>query len=137
MTLQTSTTMPESTHATAVAHATWMAIGDMARAYSISLRALRFYENRGLIRPRREGAVRLYGPGERHKLEMILKGKLLGFTLSEIRELIAADTPDGKSLPLNADQIARQIDYLERQRLTLDEAIRELRRAGGRLRPTG
>ena len=137
MTLQTSTSASESTRPAPASHATWMPIGDMARAYSISLRALRFYENRGLIRPRREGAVRLYGPGERHKLEMILKGKLLGFTLSEIRDMIVADSPGGESLSLNADQIARQIDYLERQRLTLDEAIRELRRARGRLHPAG
>ncbi|HEX4767170.1 MAG TPA: MerR family transcriptional regulator [Lichenihabitans sp.] len=112
-----------------------MPIGDMARAYRISLRALRFYENRGLIRPRREGAVRLYGPGERHKLEMILKGKLLGFTLSEIRDMIVADSPDGESLPLNAEQIARQIDHLEQQRLTVEKAIRELQRVRRRLRP--
>lgn len=135
MSLQTSTVAPEPARTTAASPATWMPIGDMVRAYGISPRALRFYESRGLIRPRRDGVVRLYGPGERRRLEMILKGKLLGFTLSEIRDMIAADSPHGESFPLSADQIARQIDYLQRQRLALEKAIRELQRARRRLGP--
>ncbi len=61
-----------------------MTIGEMAREFGVTLRTLRFYEDRHLIRPRRMGNARYYGGADRVRLEMILKGKQLGFTLAEI-----------------------------------------------------
>ena len=70
----------------------------MSRVYGVSLRTLRFYEDRGLIKPRREGNARYYRGADRVRMEMILKGKKLGFTLTEIQDLIggkgATETPD-------------------------------------------
>src|SRR5271155_4714781 len=75
-----------------------MTISQMSRLYSVSLRTLRFYEDRGLIKPRREGNARYYRGADRVRMEMILRGKKLGFTLTEINDLIggegANETPD-------------------------------------------
>ena len=75
-----------------------MTISQMSRLFGVSLRTLRFYEDRGLIKPRREGNARYYRATDRIRMEMILKGKKLGFTLTEIQDLIggkgATDTTD-------------------------------------------
>src|SRR5438045_9614518 len=63
-------------------------IGELSREFGVTLRALRFYENKGLISPQREGLSRLYSKGDRTRLALILKGKKLGFTLAEIRQKI-------------------------------------------------
>jgi hypothetical protein len=65
-----------------------MTISQMSRLFGVSLRTLRVYEDRGLIKPRREGNARFYRGGDRVRMEMILKGKKLGFTLTEIQDLI-------------------------------------------------
>ena len=62
-------------------------IGQLAREFGLTLRTLRFYEDRGLISPAREGSTRLYSHRDRARLSMIVKAKALGFTLSEIKEL--------------------------------------------------
>ena len=111
-------------------------IGDMAREFSVSLRALRFYEDKGLISPRREGTSRIYDGRDRVRLQMILKGKQLGFTLAEVRELIGLGrepTAASLDLGLTSEQIKRQIRHLERQRSDMDEAVSELRAALARL----
>ena len=66
-----------------------LTISQMALLYDVSLRILRFYEDRGLIKPIRDGNARLYRAADRKRLEMILRGKKLGFTLSEISDLIS------------------------------------------------
>ena len=102
----------------------------MSRLFGVSLRTLRFYEDRGLIKPRREGNARFYRGADRVRMEMILKGKKLGFTLTEIQDLIggkgATETPDLED-QLNAQQIVTQIGHLERQRGEIDSAIERLR----------
>lgn len=108
-------------------------IGDMARAFNVSQRTLRFYEDRGLLSPRRDGSSRLYGAGERRKLEMILRGKRLGFTLAEIISFVAEKGAGEGTLALDRDQIDQQIAHLQRQRDSLDAAIAELRDTQGRL----
>ena len=108
-------------------------IGDMARTFGVSLRALRFYEDRGLLRPLRRGTSRLYDATARRNLRLILQGKQLGFTLSEIQEILA--TPGGGpdaaalELALPPEQIEAQLSHLERQRADLDQAITVLRAA--------
>lgn len=105
-------------------------IGEMARTYGVTLRTLRFYEDRNLLRPRRVGSARYYGGVDRARLAMILKGKQLGFTLTEIADLIGADDGAAKSdfaERLQPAQIADQLRYLERQRREIDEAIAQLK----------
>ena len=92
-----------------------MTISQMSRLFGVSLRTLRFYEDRGLIKPRREGNARFYRGADRVRMEMILKGKKLGFTLTEIQDLIggkgATETPDLED-QLNPQQIVTQIGHL-------------------------
>lgn len=108
-------------------------IGDMARAFNVSQRTLRFYEDRGLLTPRRDGSARLYGAGERRKLELILRGKRLGFTLAEIIGFVADKGEADDALALDQKQIAQQIAHLQRQRDGLDDAIAELRATQGEM----
>jgi DNA-binding transcriptional MerR regulator len=109
----------------------------MARNFEVSIRALRFYEDRGLLHPRREGTIRRYDSRDRLHLKMILKGKQLGFTLSEIHDILACQEEGaGKTeleMSLLPEQITAQISYLERQRGQIDEAIGALRDAHRRL----
>jgi DNA-binding transcriptional MerR regulator len=104
-----------------------LSIGDMARAFNVSQRTLRFYEDRGLLNPQREGSIRLYGTHERRKLERVLRAKRLGFTLSEIIGFVETTGSSSNALRLDGEQIAQQIAHLERQRKRLDAAIAELR----------
>lgn len=112
-------------------------ISDLSREFNITLRALRFYEDKNLLHPQRRGVTRLYSGADRVRLQMILKGKRLGFTLSEIYEMLAAapmtQEPGAVALALNTAQILTQIDHLERQRVDLDKAILELRATHSRL----
>ena len=113
-----------------------MTISQMSRLFGVSLRTLRFYEDRGLIKPRREGNGRFYRGADRVRMEMILKGKKLGFTLTEIQDLIggkgATETPDLED-QLNAQQIVTPIGHLERQRGEIENAIERLRATQSRL----
>ena len=113
-----------------------MTISQMSRVYGVSLRTLRFYEDRGLIKPRREGNARYYRGADRVRMEMILRGKKLGFTLTEINDLIggkgANETPDLEE-QLQPQQIVNQIGHLERQREEIDSAIERLRATHSRL----
>jgi DNA-binding transcriptional MerR regulator len=111
-----------------------MTIGEMAAEFNVSLRTLRFYEDRKLLRPRREGNTRLYSPADRLRMQMILKGKQLGFTLTEIHDLIGNyETTDDFEGKLKPQQIVTQIDHLERQRAEIDGAIARLRATHERL----
>ncbi|GGF44746.1 hypothetical protein GCM10007301_00330 [Azorhizobium oxalatiphilum] len=109
-------------------------IGDLAREFGVTLRALRFYEDKGLLSPRREGLARLYSPSDRERLTVILKGKRLGFTLAEIRALVAAhEGHGGRDLALTRERCMTQLSQLERQRADIDAAIAELRDTADRL----
>jgi DNA-binding transcriptional MerR regulator len=63
-------------------------IGELAREFDVTPRAIRFYETEGLLAPRRDGQRRIYTPRDRTRLKLTLRGKRLGLTLSEIRDLI-------------------------------------------------
>jgi DNA-binding transcriptional MerR regulator len=74
-------------------------ISDLAREFDITPRAIRFYEDQGLLAPRREGQRRIYTPRDRTRLKLTLRGKRLGLTLSEIRELIDMYEPGRDERP--------------------------------------
>jgi DNA-binding transcriptional MerR regulator len=105
-------------------------IGELSREFGVTLRALRFYENKGLISPQREGLSRLYSAGDRTRLALILKGKKLGFTLGEIRQMIAAHEGDGdnKTLSLSREKCLEQIELLKRQKAEIEDGLAELSR---------
>lgn len=105
-------------------------IGDLAREFGVTLRTLRFYEDRGLLSPRREGTARIYDARDRNRLSVILKGKQLGFTLTEIRAMLADERGSEQpaaNLKLSLDQVDDQIAHLESQKADIEEALSELR----------
>jgi DNA-binding transcriptional MerR regulator len=103
-------------------------IGDLAREFRISLRALRFYQAKGLLTPARNGPARLYSGQDRERLTLILQGKRLGFTLAEIRQMIAARVRGPvENLPMSRKKCVEQINLLESQRIDIDRALVELR----------
>lgn len=104
----------------------------MARHYEVSLRTLRFYEDRGLISPLRHGATRFYGSECRQKLDRILRAKKLGFTLTRIHKLLQNGGETGVAETLAPGEIVAQISALERQKADLDQAIVDLRAAHAR-----
>ena len=108
-------------------------IGDLAREFGVTLRTLRFYEDRGLITPRRSGMTRLYNERARDRVGLILKGKHLGFTLTEIRAMLEAEEKGASELNLGREQVAEQIEHLERQKIEIEQAITELRATLARL----
>jgi len=99
----------------------------MAREFKVSLRTLRFYEDRGLLHPLRNGLARLYSDRDRRHLQLILKGRRLGFTLTEISTLLSEAEAGDPELHLAPDQVRAQISHLEHQRANIDEALAELR----------
>lgn len=105
-------------------------IGELSHEYAVTLRTLRFYENKGLLAPRREGLMRLYSARDRARLGLILQGKRLGFTLAEIRDMIALSEGRTGTPPLNLsrEKCIEQISLLERQKRDIDAALSELRR---------
>ena len=104
-------------------------IGDLAKKFGVTLRTLRFYESRGLLRPHRAGHHRRYGRRDADRLTVILKAKKLGFSLSEIGEMIAADDGEtsGRALKLSRKKCLEQIALFERKLAETEEALAELR----------
>src|SRR5687767_11207768 len=104
-------------------------IGDLAREFDVTPRAIRFYEDQGLLAPRRDGQRRIYTPRDRTRLKLTLRGKRLGLTLSEIRELIDMYEPGRDERP----QLERFLAVLEshkailvRQREDIEAQLAEL-----------
>lgn len=105
-------------------------IGDMARSFDVTLRALRFYEDRGLIHPRREGTTRLYSRRDRARLKLILLGRRVGFSLREVKQMMDLYDPKGpntRQFKLVLEKSQRQLGRLEARRAALDAAIGELK----------
>ena len=90
-------------------------ISELAREFAITPRAIRFYEDHGLLSPRRDGQRRIYSPRDRTRLKLTLRGKRLGLSLSEIRELIDMYEPGRDARP----QLERFLDVLEAHRASL------------------
>ena len=111
---------------TMTAEANWSTIGDIARDFDVTLRTLRFYEARGLLAPRREGMNRFYSDQDRSRLELILKGKRLGFTLTEIRAMVGQISETRSGLKLSLPQVDEQLKLLRSQLEECKAAIEEL-----------
>lgn len=103
-------------------------IGELAREFGVTLRALRFYENKGFISPRRVRNLRLYSRKDRARIAAILAGKKLGFSLAEIRSMIGPRdaSRDADGLRISKDKCLQQIHALERQQLSIKDALAEL-----------
>ncbi|HEY5820811.1 MAG TPA: MerR family DNA-binding transcriptional regulator [Propionibacteriaceae bacterium] len=109
-------------------HRTW-AIGELATEFDTTLRTIRFYEDSGLLNPERRGQTRIFHDRDRVRLQLILRGKRLGFTLAEIAQIVNMydETPGerGQLAFLIGDIEARRHALLQKRR-DLDEALAEL-----------
>jgi len=105
-----------------------LTIGELARESGLTLRALRFYQSKGLLTPQRNAGARVYSHRDRDRLALILQGKRLGFTLTEIREMLTARARGcTNALPIGRQKCVEQINLLERQRREIEQALAELR----------
>ncbi|HMK68914.1 MAG TPA: MerR family DNA-binding transcriptional regulator [Stellaceae bacterium] len=105
-------------------------IGDLAAEFEVSQRAIRFYEDQGLLKPQRIGANRVYTHGDRARLALILRGKRLGFSLADIKEMLDlydVDPDHLEQLRVTLDKGRARIAELERQRAEIDATLVELR----------
>ena len=106
-------------------------IGDLSREFGVTLRTLRFYEDRDLLRPRRQGQNRIYSRRDRARLKLVLMGKKVGFSLGEIKDMLDLyDLKDGQVTQLRValDRFAKQIAVLRQQKQDVEQAIEELTR---------
>jgi DNA-binding transcriptional MerR regulator len=107
-------------------------IRDLAQEFDVSARTLRFYEEKGLIAPRRDGEKRVYSRRDRARLRYVLMGKCVGFSLEEVREMLDLyDLGDGQRTQLQVAlaKFQERTARLEEQRAVIDRAIAELARA--------
>ena len=104
-------------------------IGDLAREFGITTRAIRFYEEQGLLTPVRQGQSRLYAPRDRTRLKLIVRGKRLGFSLEDIGEMLDMyEAPEGEAgqLRLFIEKMRLRRAELETQRQDLEQVLDEL-----------
>lgn len=107
-------------------------ITELAREFDITPRAIRFYEDQGLISPRREGTggrTRVYGARDRTRLKLTLRGKRLGLTLSEIKDLVDMyESPKDSTAQLTRflAVLARHREALEQQREDIEVTLAEI-----------
>ena len=107
----------------------FLRIGDLARQYGVSLRTLRFYEDKGLLNPKRDGVTRLYTRRDKARLQLILLGRRVGFSLRDVKQMIDLYDPAGtnaRQLRLTIEKSEKQLARLHKQRQSVDEAILEL-----------
>ena len=111
-------------------------ISQLAEEFGITPRAIRFYEDEELIKPTRQGQARIYSPRDRVRLALILRGKRVGFSLVEIKEMLDLyDINDGQATQLTyaIKKFNERISSLERQRADIEQALTELRQGRARL----
>jgi DNA-binding transcriptional MerR regulator len=110
----------------------YYSITELTREFGVSTRTLRFYEDEGLLHPERRGRTRLYRAADRRLLQEILRGRRIGFTVAEIREIVHVyKEPPGEigQLKLMMKRIDEKREELRQKRRDIDETLTELDQA--------
>lgn len=110
----------------------YFSITELTREFGVSTRTIRFYEDEGLIKPLRRGRTRLFRASDRRLLSFILRGKRLGFSIAEIREILHMyKEPPGEEgqLRLLIQRVSEKRGQLEQKRRDIEETLRELDQA--------
>jgi DNA-binding transcriptional MerR regulator len=108
---------------------TTFTISELAREFDVTTRTIRFYEDEGLLSPRREGTNRVFSQRDRVRLKLALRGKRLGFSLAEIRELFElydVSRDEHKQLEEFLARLERRRAQLEQQREDIEIMLREI-----------
>lgn len=103
---------------------------EMCAAFDVTPRTLRYYEYIELLKPDRDGRARFYGPRERARMKLILRGRKFGFQLEDIRQWLLIYENDGNAAQMRAfvEMADRQMKELEEQKRQLQEAMDALQR---------
>ncbi|MCD1266498.1 MerR family transcriptional regulator [Shinella sp. AETb1-6] len=104
-------------------------ITELTREFGVSTRTLRFYEDEGLINPERRGRTRLFRPADRRLIQEILRGRRIGFTIAEIRDIIRVyKDPPGEigQLELLMTKVSEKREELRQKRRDIEETLAEL-----------
>jgi len=107
----------------------YYSITELTREFGISTRTLRFYEDEGLIHPERRGRTRLFRPADRRLIKEILRGRRIGFTIAEIREIIQVyKDPPGEigQLQLLMKRVEEKREDLRQKRKDIEDTLAEL-----------
>ena len=113
------------------AYARTYSISELAREFGVTARALRFYEDKDLLHPARDGMTRVYSNRDRARLSLIVRGKRVGLPLADIREILDLYNIGGDQrlqLRTTLDKFRKQVVELESQRRDIDTALDELRK---------
>ena len=104
-------------------------ITELTREFGVSTRTLRFYEDEGLINPERRGRTRLFRPADRRLIQEILRGRRIGFTIAEIRDIIRVyKDPPGEvgQLEMLMTKVVEKREELRQKRRDIEETLAEL-----------
>ena len=117
-------------------HSETYSITELAEEFAITTRAIRFYEDKGLLHPSRDGQTRVYQPRDRARLTLIVRGRLVGFTLAEIKEIIDLyNLEDGGEAHYRQGlaKMAERIESLQNQKQEIDKQIETLNEGVSRI----
>ncbi|WP_076540447.1 MerR family DNA-binding transcriptional regulator [Shewanella sp. UCD-KL21] len=98
-------------------------ISDLSKEFDITTRSIRFYEDQGLIKPKRRGQTRIYSLKDRVRLKLILRGKRLGFSLAETRRLFELYDADKSS----TSQLQTMLDLVEEKKASLQQQMDDIK----------
>ncbi|QQX78954.1 MerR family DNA-binding transcriptional regulator [Shewanella sp. KX20019] len=102
---------------------TTYSISDLSKEFDITTRSIRFYEDQGLLKPKRRGQTRIYNLTERVRLKLILRGKRLGFSLAETRRLFELYDADKNS----STQLHTMLDLVEDKKVALQQQMDDIK----------
>ena len=106
-------------------------ISDLAKEFDITTRTIRFYEEIGLLSPKRKGSTRVFSSGDRVRLKLIVRGKRIGLSLEESREIIEMYEPNNKKndrqIRCLLDKIGEKQEMLEQQKRDINLVLKDLK----------